>query len=78
MIAKGKTEIRAEIDFMFEAYKSLICRTEKSYQDDIDEIKSTIKSIDNDSSMEFEEKKLFSTLIMKYLKTLVSNPKNLR
>ena len=56
MIAKGRTEIRAEIDFVFEAYKSLICRTEKSSQDDIDKIKNTIKSIEKDSSIEFEEK----------------------
>lgn len=56
MIAKGRTDIEADIDFMYEAYKSLIDRIECSYSKDIQTLKSIVQSIETDCNIDYEEK----------------------
>jgi hypothetical protein len=63
MISKGKTNIRAEIDFMYEAYSSLISRTENSFHRDINEINDRIRGIKEQNNIEPEE---LSSLLRPY------------
>lgn len=57
MIAKGRTNIRAEIDFVYDAYDSLIKRVENSYSKDIKNLEGIVQSIEANSNIDYEEKK---------------------
>lgn len=63
MIAKGKNQLSAEIDFMYETYTNLITRIKKTYQDDIRNIRKDILSIESDASIDAIEKQ---TLLSPY------------
>lgn len=56
MIAKGRSNIEADIDFMYESYESLIERIEMSYKKDIQDIKDIIQSVKEDITIDYEEK----------------------
>lgn len=57
MIAKGRTNIRAEIDFVYDAYDSLIKRVENSYSKDIKNLEGIVQSIEANSNIDYEEKR---------------------
>ena len=56
MIAKGRTTIRAEIDFGYSAYSQIIKEKEAIICDDIQYMDKEIESITHDSTIDFEEK----------------------
>ena len=57
MIAQGRNEIRAEIDYQYDAYKNLLCRLQKSYQDELFFLDKTIKEVKDDNKLSYEEKR---------------------
>lgn len=57
MIAQGRNGIRAELDYKYEAYKNLLCRLHRSYEDELICLHKTIKEIQNDNKLSYEEKK---------------------
>lgn len=56
MIAKGRTNIRAEIDFGYSTYSQIIKEKEAIICDDIQYMDKEIESITHDSTIDFEEK----------------------
>lgn len=59
MIAQGRNEIKAEIDYMYDAYKSLLSRLQRSYQDELICLDKTIKEFRDDNKLSYEERRDF-------------------
>lgn len=57
MIAKGRSLIRAEIDFMYETYKSLLVRLQSSYKENFIMLEKNIQDIKCDVKIPSEEKR---------------------
>lgn len=56
MIAKGRTDIRAEIDFGYYAYSQIIKEKDSIISADMHYVDKEIESITNDFTIDFEEK----------------------
>ena len=57
MRAKGRTTIRAEIDFGYSTYSQIIKEKKSIIRDDVKNVDKEIESIADDSTIEFEEKR---------------------
>lgn len=76
MIAKGRTVAEAEIEFMYNAYKSLIDRIDLSYKEDIQHIEKLIQQIETDTAIEYEEKRSELDQYDQTLDTLIQQRNN--